>query len=537
AWRDLVTQVVITGPVGLDQLGRFSDEFVSRLFAAGVTRTTIFGVVAPQMIVEVPSLSLRQNDITMAEIAAAIARETEADPAGDVGSGAARVRTGVAKRSAGDIQAIVLRSNADGSKLTIGDVARIRVEGIDRERAFYVGDNPAVQVRIDRSDRGDAIKIQATVEAVAAELQLSLPAEVSMDLIRTRAEAISNRLALLLDNGLRGLGLVVLLLFLFLNARTAFWVAAGIPVAMTAAIAMMYLAGLTFNMISLFALIITLGIVVDDAIIVGEHADFRVRRLGETPLEAAENAARRMFAPVFAATITTIIAFFGLVAIGGRFGSLIADIPFTVIVVLSASLIECFLILPNHMSHALRHAERRHWYDFPSRVVNIGFDWFREVIFRRLMALVIRARYPVVALAFVLLASQVAIFVRGDLQFRFFNAPERGSVSGNFAMVPSAGKADGLAMMRELQRATEAVGASYEAEFGTNPVAFVVAQIGGGAGRGLSGVEGKESWQLGSISIELIGADLRPYSSFAFVAALQDEVRSGPMVETVSFRG
>ena len=107
----------------------------------------------------------------------------------------------------------------------------------------------------------------------------SLPPDVRIDLIRTRAQAISDRLSILLDNGLLGLGLVVLLLFLFLNARTAFWVAAGIPVAMLAAIAMMYLAGQTINMVSLFALIITLGIVVDDAIVVGEHADYRVRNL------------------------------------------------------------------------------------------------------------------------------------------------------------------------------------------------------------------------------------------------------------------
>jgi multidrug efflux pump subunit AcrB len=537
AFRDRVTDVVITGPVGIDQLARFADELVTRLFAEGVTRTTISGVAAPATIVEVPSLALRENDITMAEIGRAIAREAATDPAGDVGGGAARIRTGVAKHSASDIASIVLRSDATGSKLTIGDVARVRVEGIDRARAYFVGDNPAIQVRVDRSERGDAITLQGKVEKVVQDLKLSLPESVTLDLIRTRSEAITNRLNLLLDNGLVGLGLVVLLLFLFLNARTALWVAAGIPVSVTAAIAMMYLAGITFNMISLFALIITLGIVVDDAIVVGEHADFRVRRLGETPIEAAENAARRMFSPVFAATITTIIAFFGLVIIGGRFGSLIADIPFTVVVVLTASLIECFLILPNHMSHALAHAAKSHWYDWPSRIVNVGFGWFRDRVFRPLMGLAIWARYPLIALTIVVLISQISIFVRGDLQFRFFNAPERGSISGNFAMASGATRRDSLAMMKELQRATEEVGAAYEAEYGTNPISYVVTQIGGGAGRGLSGVDNKETWQLGAISIELIDADLRPYSSYAVVARLQDVVRQHPLAETVSFRG
>ncbi|UWR23080.1 efflux RND transporter permease subunit [Sulfitobacter sp. S190] len=621
AWRDRVTDVVITGPVEPAQLGRFADEFVTRLFARGVTRTTVQGVAAPQTRVEVPSANLIANDITMAEIAAAIAAEVDADPAGDVTGANARVRTGTAKRSAEQISQIVLRSNPDGSKLLISDVARVTQEGVDRSLGYFVGDDPAMSVRVDRSDRGDAIGIQERVEEVAAELQASLPASVTVELIRTRAEAITGRLDLLISNGLMGLGLVVTLLFLFLNARTAFWVAAGIPVAMGAAIALMYLGGLTLNMISLFGLIITLGIVVDDAIVVGEHADHRYRRGGMSAAEAAEGAAQRMAMPVFAATLTTIIAFFGLVAVGGRFGDLIKDIPFTVIAVLAASLVECFLILPHHMNHALAGAAKNarysvpklilgclvtaivltvvvtaalfgmiylylsysggdaatapdvlaqpstalagvlmvavlgaivlsrtslnrvvtligtHGIDTPSFVVNSGFEWMRERLFRPFMAGVIAARYVVLAGVVAVLASQVVLFIRGDVQWRFFNAPERGSVTGNFAMAEGATRADTLEMMAEMQRATNALASQYEEEYGTNPLDYVIAQIGGSAGRGLAGADDKDADLLGGISIELIDADLRPYSSFAFVAALQDEVINHPLVETVSFRG
>lgn len=537
AWRDRVTDVVITGPVGVEQIGRFADEFVARLFAEGVTRATIRGVAAPETVVEVPSASLIRHDISMAEIAEAIAAEAETAPAGDVDSANARVRTGTARRSADEIAGIVLRTNADGSTLTIGEIAAITTEGVDRERAYFVGENPAISIRVDRTDQGDAIGIQEIVQSVADEMQLTLPEGVTIDLIRTRAESISARLNILLDNGLVGLGLVVLLLFLFLNARTAFWVAAGIPVAMLAAIALMYVAGLTLNMISLFALIITLGIVVDDAIVVGEHADFRARNLGESPVVAAENAAKRMAAPVFSATITTILAFAGLVAIGGRFGELIADIPFTVIVVLAASLVECFLILPNHMAHALAHSAKEHWYDWPSRQVNRGFEWVRDTLFRPAMRLVIKARYPVLAAVILVLATQVAVFVRGDVTWRFFNAPELSSVSGNFAMLDGATREDSFAMMREMQRAADAVAARYEAEHGTNPLLYVLAEVGGTTGRGLTVADNKDSDLLGSIAIELIDADLRPYSSFQFVADLQDEVRQLPLTEAVSFRG
>ena len=535
-WSDRVTDVVISGPVAVDQLGLFADEFVMRLFTAGVTRTTMRGLAAPETVVSVPTSNLIMYDITMQEIAMAISEEVSADPAGDVDGANARVRTGVEKRLARDIQSIVLRSNPDGSKLTIADVAELNVNGIDRERTYFVGKDPAISIRVDRNQQGDAIDIQHKVETIARDLEATLPEGTKLELIRTRAETISSRLNMLLDNGLMGLGLVVTLLFLFLNTRTAFWVAAGIPTAMLTAIALMYAAGITINMISLFALIITLGIVVDDAIVVGEHADSRARS-GLPPVVAAETAAQRMFMPVLAATITTVIAFFGLVAIGGRFGDLIADIPFTVSVVLLASLVECFLILPNHMAHSINNSSKIKWYDRPSHIVNIGFVWFRENLFRPFIKLVIRARYVVLAGTLLVLASQVVLFINGSVTWRFFNAPEQSSVTGNFAMVNSASRADTLAMMKLLQTTVDELAAEYEKEHGRNPVKYVLAELGGNSGRGLSGTENKSKDLLGGISVELIDADLRPYSSFSFVGDLQDRLVRHPLMEAISFRG
>ncbi len=642
-WRDRVTDVIVTGPVGVDQLARITDEFVIRLFAQGVTRTTIRGVAAPEIIVEVPTANLLRHNLTMADIAAALGAQAQADPAGDVSGANARVRTGAERRNAAEIETIVLRRDREGGTLKVGDVARVITGGVDRDRAYFVGDNPAISIRVDRSADGDAIELQSRVEDIAAEVTANAPNGVAVELIRTRTEAISGRIDVLVDNAALGLALVVILLFLFLNARTAFWVAAGIPVAMLSAIALMWLAGLTINMVSLFALIITLGIVVDDAIVVGEHADFRARRLGEDPYTAAENAAKRMFTPVFSATLTTVIAFFGLVAIGGRFGNLIADIPFTVIVVLIASLAECFLILPHHMAGALRVRKgtgirwlrigvaglvlvpllillgalawaiyafasglalmlaglalglvsdgltetgatwgfwARDWIDWAtqlsvlatpgalalvipavywvlprerrarlldwmaekgvdvaSSLVNGGLDWTRERLFRPLIRLCMQARYPVAAMAIVLLSTQAALFIKGDVQWRFFNAPERGSVTGNFAMADGATRADAIAQMRELQRAVAELGERYEEEYGTNPVAYVLAEVGGNSGRPLPSADDKDADQLGAISIELIDADLRPYSSFRFVGDLQEAARQLPLTEEISFRG
>jgi multidrug efflux pump subunit AcrB len=536
AWRDRVTDVVITGPVSKDQLALFADELVSRLFQEGITRTTIRGVAAPETVVEIRQVDLIKNDLTLYQIARAIGEEAETDPAGSMASGAARVRTGVEKRSFSEIAEVVVKSNTDGSKIRVSDIATISEQKIDRNRAYFVGKDPAISVRIDRSDKGDAISIQSSVEKVASEMETYLPEGTEIKLIRTRAEHITKRINLLVDNGLIGLSLVIGLLFLFLNARTALWVTMGIPAALIATIGIMYLAGLTINMISLFALIITLGIVVDDAIVVGEHADFRARNLGENPVAAAENAAIRMAPPVFSATITTIIAFSGLTLISGRFGDFMADIPFTVIVVLFASLVECFLILPNHMSHALKNINKRKWYDTPSYIFNLGFSWFREKLFRRFVKYIIKFRYPVLALTFLILASQANLFLKGSVQWRFFNAPERGSISGNFAMLPEATREDTLAMMIELQRAANDAAKKLEDEYGINPLDFVMAEIGGNSGRALSGSEYKDKDLLGAISIELIDADLRPYSSYEYLSALQNNVQNHPALETLSFR-
>jgi multidrug efflux pump subunit AcrB len=536
-WRDRVTDVVITGPVGVDQLARFADNFARALFESGITRTTIQGLAAPEVDIEVPTLALMRHGLTMAEVASVVAQNIATGPVGRLDDGGARLRTGAELRRPLDLGQIVLRTDADGSTLRLGDIAKLTAVGVDARRAAFVGDNPAITIRVDRSANGDAIAIQDQVAALADKIAASLPPGTTIDLVRTRAELIKGRLTLLINNGLMGLALVVGLLFLFLNARTALWVAAGVPVAVFAGIAAMYMAGLTLNMISLFALIITLGIVVDDAIVVAEHADFRARHLGEAPLVAAERAAHSMAGPVVASTLTTVIAFFGLVYIGGPFGSLIADIPFTVSVILLASLLECFYILPNHMAHALRDVVTRRWYDWPSDQVNRGLAVFNRGVTRPLVRAAIVGRYPLLAGAVFLLASQVALMLRGDVGFRFFNAPEQAAVTGNFAMVEGASRNDTLAMMREVQRATDAVAARFETEHGQNPVRYVLAETGGGAGRGLASAGTKDADLLGGISIELIDPDLRPYSSTAFAMALQDEIEGHPLVEEVSFRG
>jgi multidrug efflux pump subunit AcrB len=536
AWRDKVTDVLIAGPIGVDQLGRFGDEFLQRLYRAGITRSSITGVDAPQITVEVPEAARIRHGVTLDDVAAVIARAAETRPAGEVADGAVRLRAGEEIRDPDAIRNLVVRVNDDGTKLYVRNVATVSVSGADAGRAYFVGNLPAVLLRVDRDAAGDAIKIEAEVRRLAEEMQAELPEGTTIRLINTRAQDITDRLDILMKNGISGLLLVLVVLFLFLSARTAFWVAMGIPVSMLAAVAVMYAAGLTINMMSLFALIITLGIVVDDAIVVAEHADFRHRVLGETSALAPVGAVRRMLGPVFSSTVTTILAFVGLLFVGGGFGTLIADIPYVVAAVLVASLIESFLILPNHMRHALEAGTKRRWFDWPSTQFNRGFQWFSDRLFAPMIRGMLMLRYAVVAAMLLALSLSVAQVVRGDVPWAFFVAPEKGSVTGNFAFLPGADRADARALAVELDRAVDAVAKDYEAQSGIYPVVHSVTQIGGTAGKGIPGEATLDPDTLGSIDIGLVGADLREFSAQDFVRALQAEIQRPPGLSVLSFR-
>lgn len=535
-WRDKVTEVVIHGPAAPDEIARIGDDFVARLFRAGITRTTVTGIAAPQIEITVPEASRVRHDVALKDIALAVAREVDTSPAGDVAGANARLRAGVETRDADAIRDITVKVSPDGSKLYVRNLGTVSVTRSDAGQAYYMGGEPAVLIRVDRTAEGDAIGMEAEVRALASTMETELPEGVQITLINARAQDITDRLNILMSNGFSGLILVLVVLFLFLSARTAFWVAMGIPVSMLAAVGVMYLAGYTVNMMSLFALIITLGIVVDDAIVVAEHADYRHRAMGESADVAPVSAVRKMLGPVFSSTITTVLAFIALLLIGGEFGSLVGDIPVVVTAVLAASLIESFLILPNHMRHALHAGAREAWYDWPSRQFNRGFAWMVQRVFRPLMTWVIRLRYPVVAAMLLLLALSAEKAITGEVPWAFYTAPERASVTGNFAFLPGHGRSDALAMAQELDRAVAEVARQIKTDTGIYPVVHVLTQVGGTAAKGIPGEETMDPDTLGSIDIGLVGADLRDFSAQDFVRYLNAEIDRPAGIAVLSFR-
>ena len=364
---DRVARLAVTGPFSEQALRFYAKKVRDDLIERGVDKVIFTGLRTRELQVDIPERELRRLGMTVGDVSQMISRNSRDLPSGQMDGAIERqLRTLANANNAKNLKTMEVRSYATGEKVLLGDIADVKDGYEDGQPRGFINNNRAVQIEIQRADAADTLKTNAILTKYLAEVEGQLPPNLKILKYDVRANSLTERIMLLVTNGLGGLVLVVAILFIFLNARIAFWVAAGIPVAMLATIGILYLLGQSVNMISLFGLIMMLGIIVDDAIVVGEHTATRYA-MGDDSFTAAENGAGRMVVPVSAAMITTIAAFSPIFIIQGGIGQIMGVLPIVVIAVIIASLIECFLILPGHLAHTLkpRHVSRwSYWRQF-----------------------------------------------------------------------------------------------------------------------------------------------------------------------------
>ena len=354
AFFDRVARLALTGPVPEEALRFYARKIRDDLLARGVDKVSFRGLRARELKVEIPERELRRLDLTVADVSRTVAANSRDLPSGQMeGTVERQLRAVAAIDGREALEAVEVRAFPTGEKVLLGDIAPA-VDGY-REgdvQGFSAGER-AIEITVERPEQTDTLEANAILNGYLEEVRGQLPAGITLTAYDIRADAVVDRILLLVKNGLGGLAIVVAVLFMFLNARVAFWVAAGIPVALLATIGFMWAVGETINMVSLFGLIMMLGIIVDDAIVVGEHTATRFEE-GDGAFEAAENGAGRMVTPVVAAMITTAASFGPILVIGSNFGQIVSVLPVVVLAVIAASLIECFLILPGHLAHTLQ---------------------------------------------------------------------------------------------------------------------------------------------------------------------------------------
>ncbi|MEM7023342.1 MAG: efflux RND transporter permease subunit, partial [Pseudomonadota bacterium] len=296
---DTVTRIVLSGPFSERTLRRFAKEIREDLLDRGVDRVTFFGMRDEEIRVELEPEALRRLDLTLDDVAEAIARSSQDLPAGALGGAFERQPRALGLARTGDeIAAIEVLATPSGRKLTVGDIGRVE-DGFDRDEASAARlGELAIDLQVDRALTNDALTVADSVDRYLQSLEGTLPADLRIETYDVAANLIRDRIDLLLRSGLGGLILVLAVLFLFLNARVAFWIAAGIPISLMAMLGVLWLAGMTINMISLFAMILAIGIVVDDAIVVVENVQRLMEEEGLGPREAAHAAMEQVSGPI-----------------------------------------------------------------------------------------------------------------------------------------------------------------------------------------------------------------------------------------------
>ena len=369
-FRDSVARIVLSGPFSEASLRQFAKDMRDDLMDRGIDSVNFTGMRDEQFYVGVDERDLRRLGLEIKNVANQVSSNTRDLPSGNVNDGIEKqVRTLAVEETPERLSSIEIKSRYDGSSVELGDIARIeRRLDPDDVRGMIDGE-PAIQLIVRRAPSADSLEAAAIVDAYLQEAAQTFPKTLSIIKYDAAAEALVDRIFLLVKNALSGLVLVLVILTLFLNVRTALWVTAGIPVAMLASFVVLLAMGQTINMMSLFSFIMMLGIIVDDAIVVGEETTTRYQS-GEPGPVAAEGGGRRMLLPVTAASMTTIAAFAPILMIGDVIGKIMSVLPIVVIAVLLASLIECFLILPSHLAHSMSPSHHRGW--SVKRVIALG---------------------------------------------------------------------------------------------------------------------------------------------------------------------
>ena len=358
---DRVADVTIHGPFPESAIREFAKRIRDGLLDRGVDRVTFTGLREEEIHVDIAEENLVQLGLTVNDVSTVLRNNTLDLPSGDLeGTFDRQLRTLAEEPDPRDLRDVEVQTFETGERVRLGDIGTVkRAYDVDQSRGIING-NPAISMRIERAASSDALEMSAIVDDYLAEAEQRFPQSLTFVTDSGRTDALKARIQLLLKNGIGGLALVVIVLFIFLNGRVAFWVTAGIPVAIAATLGVMLVLGQSINMVSLFALLMMLGIIVDDAIVVGEHTATRLSE-GDPAYLAAERGAGRMLIPVMAASITTAAAFAPMLLIGDVVGQIMGAIPIVVICTLIASLIECFLILPGHLAHAFKEKTKRFW--------------------------------------------------------------------------------------------------------------------------------------------------------------------------------
>lgn len=456
-----ISLLTITSDGALAELVPLIRQMEKTLLARGIESISYDGLPAEEIAILVGGQRLQQIGMTLPELAGAVRNSSQNVPAGALGSGqgAMQLRSLDQQRNTDGFATLPINTNA--GLVPLGDIAEVVRRAKPGQPYLTRGDDVAVQMMLWRNTSEDSYRSAQVVDEWLTQTRPALPPGVAIAVSTDVWQLLGAQLQMIGKNGLSGLLLVIGVLFLFLNGRAGWWVMVGIPVSFLLALAIFYVGfGYGISIITLIGLIMALGIVVDDAIVVGEDI-VALHQSGMPSDQAAVTGARRMFAPVATSSLTTLAAFIPLLIVGGILGDVILALPTLLLCVILASLVECFWVLPGHLSHSLAKVNPAATPNWRQRF-NRRFERFRDT---RFIPLVEKAlAYPGATLATATGGVMIAVslIAGGHVGLSLVTGFDFESLEANVSFSASATAKQKLAFIAELETALAAVDAEHD---------------------------------------------------------------------------
>ncbi len=536
-----VISVVVSGDLPERELRSLGERVREELISLPqITQVELTAVRPYEISIEVSEQSLDRYRLTFDALVNAIKRSSVDLPAGSIktAGGEILLRTKGQAYIQPEFEDIVVVRRPDGTRVTVGDIATVHDAFEENPLYSLLDGRPAVLLEVYRVGEQSAIGVGNAVKHYVETNQAAMPAGVTLDFWRDRSRIVKLRLNTLLKSALQGGLLIFILLALFLRFSVAVWVCVGIPISFMGAIALLPELGVTINLISLFAFILVLGIVVDDAIVTGENIYTHLKH-GQEPTEAAIQGTQEIAIPVTFGVLTTVVAFIPLLMIEGHRGPIFAQIPMIVIPVLLFSLVESKLILPAHMKHIkIRSDEQIGWLQRIQQKIADGLERFIRSVYQPMLARALKWRFLTLVLfvggAFII----VSLVVSGRYGYTFFPRIESETARVTLVMPEGTPVAETTKYIRRIGSSAGELQKKYiDADSGQSVIRQILLSIGWTSTSGRAGgISGQPN--LGQISMELVPPEDRTLSigSSDLLRELRQMVGPVPGAKELSFR-
>jgi len=554
--RRSVLQVAISADISERSLKVYGERIRDSIASLpDVTQVDLNNARDYEISINVSEENLRRHSLTFDEIVAAVRHGSLDRPGGSIktSGGEILLRTKGQAYVGRDFEQIVLRTETDGTRLLLSDVATV-VDGFDEDDRYAIFDgNPAVTVTTYRVGDQKVLELVDTVQAHLEELRASLPDGLTLTVWENSAKTLRDRLDILIRNGVGGFILVFVVLALFLRLKLAIWVSIGVPLSILGALFLFPYSNISIDVISLFSFIMVLGLLVDDAIVVGENVH-RHQENAEDPLEAAIKGTQEVSIPVVFGVLTTIVAFGPMIFAPGNMGQIFSVIGLSAVLCLVFSVLESQFVLPAHLGHMKPSVDTRilregsiqaRWKRFQTRMstslTRLATDRYRPALDRALAN-----RYSVIAggVGILLIAFATAAFGIGSfkMNFSFFPPIESDYVTASIVMPQGTPVEATERAARELvdsayrtQAEMDEDGLEVDGESIVKHILFSVGQQPNTGGAGPGGPSGATGSHVAEVSMAIQSGDARPISAAEVKQRWRDNTPAIPDVVELSF--